>query len=43
MLIGAEIGAELVLVQDLGHLGQNRYPGKYRSRPNGGNKHRLAS
>ena len=33
MLIGAEIGAELVLVQDLGHFGQNRYPSKYSSRP----------
>ena len=33
MLIGAESGAELVLVQDLGHFGQNRYLSKYRSSP----------
>ena len=39
MLIGAEIGAELVLVQDLGHFGQNRYLSKYRSRPKVNFKH----
>ena len=36
MLIGLEIGAELVLVQD---LGQNLYPNKYRSRPKVNFKH----
>ena len=39
MLIGAEIGAELVSVQDLGHLGQNPYQSKYRSRPKVDFKH----
>ena len=36
MLIGLEIGAELVLVQD---LGQNWYPNKYHSRPKVNFKH----
>ena len=39
MLIGAEIAAELVLVQDLGHFGQNRYMWKYRSRAKVNFKH----
>ena len=39
MLIGAEIVAELVLVQDLGHFGQNWYLRKYRSRPKVNFKH----